>query len=231
MCCLLSMTTFTTVADCGDVQCHVWFRRTTGTSFEVAVGMGAKAASASTLQPKASGPRIGSPPPGIKSVTRRIPVPRKSETSVRTRTEPGRLLRVSSRSVPASPKQLVSRQVALGELALSPDGSLLVYTRRTVRGNDYETHLWLVAMTGGGARQRGRGAVNDAGPQFTPDGRRVAFLRDEKVWAIAVDGGEAETLSTLPHGFSAFRLSPEGTRIALVGGAPEPHLAVGGLPD
>ena len=121
--------------------------------------------------------------------------------------------------------------MALGELALSPDGSLLVYTRRTVRGNEYETHLWLVPLAGGRPRQLTRGAVNDAGPQFTPDGRRVAFLRDEKVWAIDVDGGEAEPLATLEHGVSAFRLSPDGRRIALVGGAPEPHLAVGGLPD
>jgi dipeptidyl aminopeptidase/acylaminoacyl peptidase len=138
---------------------------------------------------------------------------------------------VWSRPVPASPKQLVHRQVALGELALSPGGSLLAYTRRTVAGNDYETHLWLVPLAGGRPRQLTRGTVKDAGPQFTADGRRLAFLRDEQVWILDVDGGEAEPLAKLEHGLSAFRLSPDGRRIALLGGAPEPRLAVGELPD
>src|SRR5262245_4698542 len=113
-----------------------------------------------------------------------------------------------------SPRDLIRRQVALGDVALSSD-DLAAYTRRRVRGNGYETHVWLVALAGGRPRQLTRGAVRDAAPQFSPDGGRLLFLRHHQVWAIAVDGGEAEQLTWLPHGVGAFRLAPDGRRLAV----------------
>src|SRR5690242_3746566 len=96
-----------------------------------------------------------------------------------------------------TPRQLVRAQVALGDLALST-GGLAAYTRRTVRGNGYRTHLWLVPLGGGRPRQLTRGDVADGAPAFTPDGRRLLFLRDGQVWSIDVDGGESEPLASLP---------------------------------
>jgi dipeptidyl aminopeptidase/acylaminoacyl peptidase len=132
--------------------------------------------------------------------------------------------------MPATPRQLVQAQVALGDLALSPDGSLVAYTRRTVHENAYRTHLWVVPIDGGAARQLTRGAVQDAAPSFAVDGR-LLFLRSHQVWAIDVDGGEAEQLTSLPHGASAFRIAPDGRRLALRGGAAETRFAVGELKD
>jgi dipeptidyl aminopeptidase/acylaminoacyl peptidase len=131
--------------------------------------------------------------------------------------------------MPPTPRELVRGQVALGDLAISPDGGYVVYTRRAVAGARYRTHLWLGAADGGSPRQLTRGDVSDAAPRFAPDGRRVAFLRDGQVWLIAIDGGEAEQVTELPHGVSAFRLAPDGRRLALRGAAPEPRFAVGPL--
>jgi hypothetical protein len=98
---------------------------------------------------------------GVSAAALRAAIPRAQSTrNVHSCADTsGHPIPVSSALVPASPKQLVHRQVALGELALSPDGTLLAYTRRTVRGNDYETHLWLVPVAGGRPRQLTRGAV------------------------------------------------------------------------
>ena len=58
------------------------------------------------------------------------------------------------------------RQVALGEVALSPDGRLVAYTRRTTRGDRDRCAIWLVpyarrpaAAADGGRRRRPLAAV------------------------------------------------------------------------
>jgi dipeptidyl aminopeptidase/acylaminoacyl peptidase len=71
--------------------------------------------------------------------------------------------------------------------------------------------------------------VRDSAPQPTPEGDRVLFLRNEQVWAVPLDGGDAQPLTALPHGVGSFALSPDGTRLALAAAAPEPRFAVGWL--
>ena len=58
----------------------------------------------------------------------------------------------------------------------------------------------------------------------------MLFLRGKQVWALPLAGGDAEQLTALPHGVSAFALSPDGKRLALAAGAPETRFAVGPLP-
>lgn len=55
-------------------------------------------------------------------------------------------------------------------------------------------------------------AVSD--PQWSPDGRRLAFVRDEAVWVVEVDGSRLTRLSHHPAGTSMPRWSPDGRRIA-----------------
>ena len=57
--------------------------------------------------------------------------------------------------------------------------------------------------------------MRDSAPQLTPQGDRVLFLRDEQVWAVPLAGGEAEQITALPHGVSAFAPAPRGGRLAL----------------
>ena len=55
----------------------------------------------------------------------------------------------------------------------------------------------------------------------------MLFLRDEQVWAVPLAGGEAEQITALPHGVSAFEHAPRGRRLALAAAAPEPRFLVG----
>ena len=86
--------------------------------------------------------------------------------------------------MPPPLRKIVLAQVALGNPAVSPDGSHALYTRRSARIQGYRRHVWLVPLDGGRARALTSGDVRDAAPQMTPQGDRVLFLRDEQVWAV-----------------------------------------------
>jgi dipeptidyl aminopeptidase/acylaminoacyl peptidase len=74
--------------------------------------------------------------------------------------------------------EILREQVVLEELDLARDGSFVVVTRRIVEGDDYVSHLWAVAVPGGGEpRQITSGHVRDRRPAISPDGARIAFTR------------------------------------------------------
>jgi dipeptidyl aminopeptidase/acylaminoacyl peptidase len=75
--------------------------------------------------------------------------------------------------------------VALGgfqDYDISPDGSEVAYVRNTTvpamvgTGND----IWLVPAAGGEATQLTDSKANDASPQYSPDGRYIAYLAMER---------------------------------------------------
>jgi dipeptidyl aminopeptidase/acylaminoacyl peptidase len=130
---------------------------------------------------------------------------------------------------------IVRRQAVIGAAALSPDGEQVVYTRRTVAGDRYQTSLWLVPYRGGRPRRLTSGRWNDGAPAWSPDGTEIAFLSDRgeadapaALYLIRPDGGEAERVCAAPHGdVGAPVWSPDGTRIAFTAEAGEPRFWVG----
>jgi dipeptidyl aminopeptidase/acylaminoacyl peptidase len=125
--------------------------------------------------------------------------------------------------------RLIRSQVALGDPTVSHDGKLVAYSRRTVEGNAYRTRLWAIETEGGRPRQLTDGPVDDSAPVFSADGAHVLFLRERQVHRVALSGGVAEPLTSLPHGVDGFALSPDGRRLLLTGPSPEPRFAVGPL--
>jgi dipeptidyl aminopeptidase/acylaminoacyl peptidase len=127
--------------------------------------------------------------------------------------------------------RLIRSQVALGDPAVSADGSLVAYTRRTVERGAYRTRIYTIAAGGGRPRALTRGAVDDSAPVFAPDGLHVVFLRERQVHRVAIAGGEVERLTSLTHGVDGFELSRDGARLLLMGPALETRFAVGALVD
>src|SRR5437868_10113354 len=95
---------------------------------------------------------------------------------------------------------------------ISPDGSRIVYTHVTVNSkhDGYETALWIIPSSGGPARQLTSGP-HDSSPQWSPDGKTLAFARapekdgkpqPSQIYLLAMEGGEARPLTDLPKGAS-----------------------------
>ncbi|MBM5810961.1 MAG: S9 family peptidase [Gammaproteobacteria bacterium] len=110
----------------------------------------------------------------------------------------------------------------VSEVALSPDGSQVVYTQRDtdLAANRGRTDLWLVASDGRSEPRRLTASPdNDDAPDWSPDGAGVYFLSSRsgsrQVWYLPVTGGEAWQVSRLPLDVGSFRVSPRGDRLAL----------------
>lgn len=117
---------------------------------------------------------------------------------------------------------------------LSPDGSWVVcpLTVADETTNGYETQLWLVAAssTAGATtppapRRLTTARSRDAGPRWSPDGSRIAFVSDrggtKQIWVIPVDGGEARPLTSGSLSPADLAWSPDSKWVAFVG-KPEP---------
>jgi dipeptidyl aminopeptidase/acylaminoacyl peptidase len=111
--------------------------------------------------------------------------------------------------------------------ALSPKGEQVAYVvrRRMQEADRWDSDLWVVPTAGGAARQLTRDeAGNDTAPQFSPDGRYLAFLSDrggsQQVWQISLEGGEPEKLTNLPGGVEEFAWSPDGRFLVVTANDP-----------
>src|SRR6266404_2241307 len=107
---------------------------------------------------------------------------------------------------------------------ISPDGSRIVYTYVTVnqKKDGYDTSLWIIPASGGTARQLTSGP-RDSSPQWSPDGKMLAFARSNEkdgkpqpgqIFLLSMDGGEARPLTDLPKGAGGPVWSRDGHSIA-----------------
>ncbi|HEX8897746.1 MAG TPA: DPP IV N-terminal domain-containing protein, partial [Chthoniobacterales bacterium] len=96
--------------------------------------------------------------------------------------------------------------------------------------DDRRTHFWIVDVKSGEAKQITRGDDwNDSDPQWSPDGRRIAFVsnrtgheydenRNTDVWVINADGsGTLTKISDHEEADNQPRWSPDGKTIAFAG--------------
>src|SRR5262249_3476800 len=115
------------------------------------------------------------------------------------------------------------RFVWVADPQISADGSRTVFTRVWVnqKADRYETALWIVPAGEGAARQLTSGP-RDANPRWSPDGRRLAFLRSPEkdgrpqppqIYLLSLQGGEAQPLTDISKGASRIEWSPDGKTI------------------
>ena len=117
-----------------------------------------------------------------------------------------------------------------GSPQIAPDGDDLVYTRTRVDAvNDgFSSELWAMDSDG----DRHRFLTNGSAAQWSPDGRRLAFIRGvdghTQLFVRWMDAGGAE--SQITHGqltIKQFRWSPDGDSIAFLAETPlEPAMQI-----
>ncbi|TMF65689.1 MAG: hypothetical protein E6I17_12525 [Chloroflexi bacterium] len=70
------------------------------------------------------------------------------------------------------------QQVLISSLAVAPDGSSVVYVRRTVEDGKYARRLWRVSFSGGAPDQLTSALAGDGRPRYSPDGKSLVFISD-----------------------------------------------------
>lgn len=124
----------------------------------------------------------------------------------------------------------MSRMADVTEPVISPNGTQIVYTitKANLKEDKLQSDLWRVGYDGGSPVQLTHTPDDSEWqPEWSSDGRWIAFLSDRKcpaaedesktqVWIMPSDGGEARCVTRLPGGVSDYVLSPNGTRLAVI---------------
>jgi dipeptidyl aminopeptidase/acylaminoacyl peptidase len=108
--------------------------------------------------------------------------------------------------------------VSVSNPQISPDGQWILFTKTELKWKDNkrERYLWIVPADGGEAYKYTSG-VGDSSPQWSPDGKYLAFFRgkEEKrqVWLMRTSGGEAVQLTDHNSAVSSFKWCPDSKNL------------------
>jgi dipeptidyl aminopeptidase/acylaminoacyl peptidase len=112
----------------------------------------------------------------------------------------------------------------VGDVRISPDGLWAVFTvaRSDLNKNRSVTNLWRIPTAGGAPQQLTfvpHGSNNT--PRWSADGRYLYFISSRaedkpQVFRLALEGGEAQQITSFATGVSDFVLSPDGNTLAIV---------------
>jgi acylaminoacyl-peptidase len=126
-------------------------------------------------------------------------------------------------------------QVQIQDLAISPDGEQVIYSRRAIVDNRYVTHLWRIPWTGGKPQQLTAVQSNDSKPAISPDGQVLAFISDrggrKEPWLLPLLGGEARMAPHPDGDTKEVHWSPDGRRLLLLADSGIDRLSVGDPSD
>ena len=105
----------------------------------------------------------------------------------------------------------------INEVIISPDGTQAVFTVNTtdLENNTINSNLWLINLESGKYFQLTRGEKVERAPEWSPDGKKIAFLSNRKgpnqIWVISPEGGEASLAADFGRiNILQFRWLPQG---------------------
>jgi dipeptidyl aminopeptidase/acylaminoacyl peptidase len=112
--------------------------------------------------------------------------------------------------------------VSVTDPHLTPNGEHLAFVQSWIDRDAMEgrSHIMLMTLSDGRTQAFTQG-MRDAYPRFSPDGRYLAFLRQDdrrqrQIWVIPLHGGEARQLTRAAAGVAEFSWSPNGQRLVFV---------------
>lgn len=120
-----------------------------------------------------------------------------------------------------TPEEMIN-VLEIKEVRISPDGKRILYTVTepliTEEKSKFVDNIHLIDSDGKNPIQLTRGEYSCNNPQWSPDGKMIAFLTDrpgkQNIWLIKPDGGEAWQISDVKTEVIDFIWSPEGKNIA-----------------
>jgi dipeptidyl aminopeptidase/acylaminoacyl peptidase len=98
------------------------------------------------------------------------------------------------------------------EFRLSPDGRRVAFTFEAGGARQ----LFVMPIRGGYPEQITASEKACLDPQWSPDGRRLAFVRDEAIWMVDVEGSHEAVVAQHPAGNRSPRWCADGHQIAFI---------------
>lgn len=101
---------------------------------------------------------------------------------------------------------------------VSVDGKSLVFTitNYSMKENKGNTDIFLIDTDGKNLRTLKNSSENETEPQFSPDGKSIAFVRNGQIWQCGLDGANEKQLTNIYTKASAFKWSADGKKILFV---------------
>lgn len=104
---------------------------------------------------------------------------------------------------------------------ISPDGTRIVYVRRTgdIMKDRFHPSLWLVDVKSGAQRPLIANADDNMAPRWSPDGKRIAYVSTTggggaQIHVLWLDSGTTVRVTALPESPGEMAWSPDGRQIA-----------------
>jgi dipeptidyl aminopeptidase/acylaminoacyl peptidase len=98
------------------------------------------------------------------------------------------------------------------EYRVHPRDRIVAFTQEAAGARQ----VFTLTLRGGVPLQVTASEKDVSDPQWSPDGRRLAYVRDEAIWTIDADGSRATLVTDHPAGSSTPRWSPNGRGLAFV---------------
>ena len=98
------------------------------------------------------------------------------------------------------------------EFRLAPDGRRVAFTAEVGGARQ----IFLMPIRGGYPEQLTASEKSVSDPQWSPDGRRIAFVREDAVWMIDVEGSHQAVVTQHPAGNRSPRWCADGHQIAFI---------------
>lgn len=108
---------------------------------------------------------------------------------------------------------------------IAPDGSRVAYTVTEVSADRSRnvTHIWIVSTSGGEPKRLTKDEADDSNPRWSPDGKWIAFYKQDGLWIANPDSNEAQMVSRVARtnfffnkAGESFTWSPDSKRLAFL---------------